>query len=158
MEVSYCQGMSDIASPILAVMDNEAHAFICFCGIMKRLEGNFPRPDGQLMSVKFQHLKLLLQYSDPEFYCYLCPAGADDLFFCYRWLLLELKREFALRRCPEDAGAPCLLTPRNGSELFGPPLETDQTRVTSESGVERGPLSQVKKKGSKRESSGDDTC
>ncbi|KAK5862986.1 hypothetical protein PBY51_000049 [Eleginops maclovinus] len=62
--------MSDIASPILAVMDNEAHAFICFCGIMKRLEGNF-RPDGQLMSVKFQHLKLLLQYSDPEFYSYL---------------------------------------------------------------------------------------
>ncbi|XP_012681451.1 TBC1 domain family member 25 isoform X2 [Clupea harengus] len=93
-QVSYCQGMSDIASPILAVMDNEAHAFICFCGIMKRLEGNF-RPDGQLMSVKFQHLKLLLQYSDPEFYAYLVSMGADDLFFCYRWLLLELKREFA---------------------------------------------------------------
>lgn len=72
--------MSDIASPILAVMDNEAHAFICFCGIMKRLEGNF-RPDGQLMSIKFQHLKLLLQYSDPEFYAYLVSKGADDLFF-----------------------------------------------------------------------------
>lgn len=86
--------MSDIASPILAVMDNEAHAFICFCGIMKRLEGNF-RPDGQLMSVKFQHLKMLLQYFDPEFYTYLVSKGADDLFFCYRWLLLELKREFA---------------------------------------------------------------
>lgn len=86
--------MSDIASPILAVMDNEAHAFICFCGIMKRLGGNF-RPDGQLMSLKFQHLKLLLQYSDPEFYSYLVSRGADDLFFCYRWLLLELKREFA---------------------------------------------------------------
>lgn len=25
--------------------------------------------------------------------------GADDLLFCYRWLLLELKREFAF----EDA-------------------------------------------------------
>uniref|UniRef100_A0A3Q2Q671 TBC1 domain family, member 25 n=1 Tax=Fundulus heteroclitus TaxID=8078 RepID=A0A3Q2Q671_FUNHE len=93
-QISYCQGMSDIASPILAVMDNEAHSFICFCGIMKRLEGNF-QPDGQLMSIKFQHLKLLLQYSDPEFYTYLVSRGADDLFFCYRWLLLELKREFA---------------------------------------------------------------
>lgn len=122
--------MSDIASPILAVMDNEAHAFICFCGIMKRLEGNF-RPDGQLMSIKFQHLKLLLQYSDPEFYSYLVSRGADDLFFCYRWLLLELKREFAF----EDALRMLEVTwsslppdpPETEVELLGPPLETDET-------------------------------
>ncbi|KAL1021323.1 hypothetical protein UPYG_G00011780 [Umbra pygmaea] len=134
-QVSYCQGMSDIASPILAVMDNEAHAFICFCGIMKRLEGNF-RPDGQLMSVKFQHLKLLLQYSDPEFYSYLVSRGADDLFFCYRWLLLELKREFAF----EDALRMLEVTwsslppdpPETEVELLGPPLESDQTIGTSE--------------------------
>ncbi|XP_030640317.1 TBC1 domain family member 25 [Chanos chanos] len=129
-QVSYCQGMSDIASPILAVMDNEAHAFICFCGIMKRLEGNF-RPDGQLMSIKFQHLKLLLQYSDPEFYAYLVSRGADDLFFCYRWLLLELKREFAF----DDALRMLEVTwsslppdpPETEVELLGPPLETEQT-------------------------------
>lgn len=122
--------MSDIASPILAVMDNEAHAFICFCGIMKRLEGNF-RPDGQLMSIKFQHLKLLLQYSDPEFYSYLVSRGADDLFFCYRWLLLELKREFAF----DDALRMLEVTwsslppdpPETEVELLGPPLETDET-------------------------------
>lgn len=129
-QISYCQGMSDIASPILAVMDNEAHAFICFCGIMKRLEGNF-RPDGQLMSIKFQHLKLLLQYSDPEFYSYLVSRGADDLFFCYRWLLLELKREFAF----EDALRMLEVTwsslppdpPETEVELLGAPLETDDT-------------------------------
>lgn len=124
-QISYCQGMSDIASPILAVMDNEAHAFICFCGIMKRLEGNF-RPDGQLMSVKFQHLKLLLQYSDPDFYTYLVSRGADDLFFCYRWLLLDLKREFAF----DDALRMLEVTwsslppdpPETEVELLGPPL------------------------------------
>ncbi|KAM8863628.1 TBC1 domain family member 25 isoform 2-T2 [Spinachia spinachia] len=127
-QISYCQGMSDIASPILAVMDNEAHAFICFCGIMKRLEGNF-RPDGQLMSVKFQHLKLLLQYSDPDFYSYLVSRGADDLFFCYRWLLLELKREFAF----DDALRMLEVTwsslppdpPETEVELQGPPVEND---------------------------------
>ena len=121
--------MSDIASPILAVMDNEAHAFICFCGIMKRLEGNF-RPDGQLMSIKFQHLKLLLQYSDPEFYAYLVSRGADDLFFCYRWLLLELKREFAF----DDALRMLEVTwsslppdpPETEAELVGPPLEPEE--------------------------------
>ncbi|XP_041037377.1 TBC1 domain family member 25 [Carcharodon carcharias] len=96
--VSYCQGMSDIASPILAVMDHEGQAYICFCGIMKRLEANF-QMDGEVMAVKFRHLKLLLQRTDPEFYAYLLARGADELFFCYRWLLLELKREFAF----EDA-------------------------------------------------------
>lgn len=133
-QISYCQGMSDIASPILAVMDNEAHAFICFCGIMKRLEGNF-RPDGQLMSVKFQHLKLLLQYSDPEFYSYLVSRGADDLFFCYRWLLLELKREFAF----DDALRMLEVTwsslppdpPETEVELLGPPLEADETMFSN---------------------------
>lgn len=128
-QISYCQGMSDIASPILAVMDNEAHAFICFCGIMKRLEGNF-WPDGQLMSIKFQHLKLLLQYSDSEFYSYLVSRGADDLFFCYRWLLLELKREFAF----DDALRMLEVTwsslppdpPETDVELLGPPLESDE--------------------------------
>lgn len=110
-------------------MDNEAHAFICFCGIMKRLEGNF-RPDGQLMSVKFMHLKLLLQYSDPEFYSYLVSRGADDLFFCYRWLLLELKREFAF----DDALRMLEVTwsslppdpPETEVELIGPPQEADE--------------------------------
>ncbi|CAL8369231.1 unnamed protein product [Lota lota] len=133
-QISYCQGMSDIASPILAVMDNEAHAFICFCGIMKRLEGNF-RPDGQLMSVKFQHLKLLLQYSDPEFYAYLVSRGADDLFFCYRWLLLELKREFAF----DDALRMLEVTwsslppdpPETEAELVGPPLEPEEAGASS---------------------------
>ncbi|XP_072305422.1 TBC1 domain family member 25 [Eucyclogobius newberryi] len=137
-QISYCQGMSDIASPILAVMDNEAHAFICFCGIMKRLEGNF-RPDGQLMSVKFQHLKLLLQYSDPEFYSYLVSRGADDLFFCYRWLLLELKREFAF----DDALRMLEITwsslppdpPETEVELFGPLLETDNSLNVMPRGV-----------------------
>nr|XP_020653310.1 TBC1 domain family member 25 isoform X1 [Pogona vitticeps] len=125
-QISYCQGMSDIASPILAVMDNEAHAFICFCGIMKRLEGNF-QVDGEVMSVKFSHLKLLLRHSDPEFYSYLLSRGADDLFFCYRWLLLELKREFAF----EDALRMLEVTwssfppdpPEKEVELVGPPAK-----------------------------------
>ncbi|XP_075041670.1 TBC1 domain family member 25 isoform X2 [Mixophyes fleayi] len=130
-QVSYCQGMSDIASPILAVMDNEAHAFICFCGIMKRLEGNF-RMDGECMSVKFSHLKLLLRYSDPEFNSYLMSRGADDLFFCYRWLLLELKREFAFEDAlrmlevmwsslPPDP-------PEKEVELIGPPCAPGECR------------------------------
>ncbi|WAR25371.1 TBC25-like protein [Mya arenaria] len=92
-EVSYCQGMSDIASPILVVQKEEAQAYLCFCGLMKRLRSNFLY-DGEAITTKLQHLSLLVQFYDPVFHSYMKEHGADDLFFCYRWLLLELKREF----------------------------------------------------------------
>uniref|UniRef100_A0A1B0EZQ1 Uncharacterized protein n=1 Tax=Phlebotomus papatasi TaxID=29031 RepID=A0A1B0EZQ1_PHLPP len=93
--VSYCQGMSDIASPLLVTMGgDEAQAYICFCAVMRRLCGNFML-DGVAMTQKFTHLTISLQHYDPEFYEYLKAQQADDLLFCYRWLLLEMKREFA---------------------------------------------------------------
>ncbi|XP_011178718.2 uncharacterized protein LOC105209810 [Zeugodacus cucurbitae] len=91
--VSYCQGMSDIASPLLVTMNDEAQAYICFCAIMSRLKGNFML-DGIAMTQKFAHLTEALSFYDPEFWEYLKSQQADDLLYCYRWLLLELKREF----------------------------------------------------------------
>ncbi|XP_063236514.1 TBC1 domain family member 25 isoform X2 [Bacillus rossius redtenbacheri] len=96
--VSYCQGMSDLASPLLVTMGDEAHAYICFCALMRRLRPNFLL-DGITMTLKFQHLAEAIMFYDPEFYAYLKSHQADDLLFCYRWLLLEMKREFAF----EDA-------------------------------------------------------
>lgn len=96
--VSYCQGMSDMASPLLVTMCDEAQAYICFCGLMSRLKFNF-MIDGIAMTKKFSHLTEALQFYDIEFYNYLKQQQADDLLFCYRWLLLEMKREFAF----EDA-------------------------------------------------------
>ncbi|XP_033251932.1 uncharacterized protein LOC117191073 [Drosophila miranda] len=91
--VSYCQGMSDIASPLLVTMNDEAQAYICFCAIMSRVRGNFML-DGIAMTQKFAHITEALSFYDPEFWEYLKSQQADDLLFCYRWLLLELKREF----------------------------------------------------------------
>ncbi|XP_013182893.2 uncharacterized protein LOC106129013 [Amyelois transitella] len=92
--VSYCQGMSDLASPLLVTMGDEAHAYICLCALMARLYPNFLL-DGEAMTLKFSHLTESLQVYDPDFYTYLKSQQADDLLFCYRWLLLEMKREFA---------------------------------------------------------------
>lgn len=92
--VSYCQGMSDMASPLLVTMCDEAQAYICFCGLMSRMKFNF-MIDGIAMTKKFSHLSEALQFYDIEFYNYLKYHQADDLLFCYRWLLLEMKREFA---------------------------------------------------------------
>ncbi|XP_075165451.1 uncharacterized protein LOC142237879 [Haematobia irritans] len=91
--VSYCQGMSDIASPLLVTMNDEAQAYICFCAVMERVRGNFML-DGIAMTQKFAHLTEALSYYDSDFWEYLKAQQADDLLFCYRWLLLELKREF----------------------------------------------------------------
>ena len=92
--VSYCQGMSDLASPLLVTIGEEAHAYLCFVALMQRMRPNFLL-DGVAMTTKFQHLSEGLMYYDPEFYTYLKLHHADDLLFCYRWLLLEMKREFA---------------------------------------------------------------
>lgn len=93
-EVSYCQGMSDLASPLLVVMKEEAMTYLCFCALMRRMRENFSC-DGWTMTRKFHQLSELLQYYDPIFYEYLREAHSEDLLFAYRWLLLELKREFA---------------------------------------------------------------
>lgn len=92
-EISYCQGMSDLASPLLVVQKEEAQAYLCFCALMKRLRSNFLF-DGKAITTKLQHLTDLVNFYDPVFGNYLRTHGAEDLFFCYRWLLLEMKREF----------------------------------------------------------------
>ncbi|UYV77395.1 TBC1D25 [Cordylochernes scorpioides] len=92
-QLGYCQGMSDLAAPILATMQDEAVSYLCFCGLMRRLSSNFTS-GGKNMATMFQHLALLLRHYDPQLYYYLEAQGARDLLFCYRWLLLELKREF----------------------------------------------------------------
>lgn len=62
--------MSDLASPLLVTMGDEAHAYICFCALMSRLNTNFML-DGIAMTQKFTHLAEALQYYDQEFYNYL---------------------------------------------------------------------------------------
>lgn len=91
--VGYCQGMSDLLSPLLHVMKTESRAYLAFCGLMQRMRNNFRR-DGRSVRVKFRHLRRALRTHDPELHDHLSEAGALDLLFCYRWLLLDLKREF----------------------------------------------------------------
>lgn len=93
-DVGYCQGMSDLASPLLVVEKDESHAYICFCSLMRRLRNNFSE-DGILVTKKFEHLGLLLEHYDPVFAAYL-RQDSPDMFFSYRWILLEMKREFPL--------------------------------------------------------------
>ncbi|CAG5132877.1 unnamed protein product [Candidula unifasciata] len=138
-DVSYCQGMSDLASPLLVTQKNEGQAYICFCALMRRLHTNFTT-EGSAIMMKFHHLSELLNMYDPVLYEYLLQNSAGDMFFCYRWFLLEMKREFpfndalhvlevmwaTLPHCPPqheiklaDAGYSCqLLSTSPGSPTF----------------------------------------
>lgn len=92
-DVSYAQGMSDLAAPLLVILDNESVAYTCFCALLDRMKGHFLL-DGKAMTQKFDHLSQLVHRVEPELFKYLMSIEADDMFFCYRWLLLDLKREF----------------------------------------------------------------
>ena len=81
--------MSDLLSPILMTMMDEAHAYVCFCALMQRLKKNF-MADGVAMTKMFQHLSEGLTYYDPEFFAYLKMNQADDLLFCYRYTSTSL--------------------------------------------------------------------
>ncbi|CAB3359593.1 Hypothetical predicted protein [Cloeon dipterum] len=93
-DLGYVQGMSDLLSPILMLMDNEPDAFWCFVGFMDRTMGNFMM---EQTSMKEQLLQLacLLQILDPELANYLNAHESGNLFFCFRWLLVLFKREFS---------------------------------------------------------------
>ena len=89
----YCQGMSDLLSPLLYVLKDEALAYICFCSLMARCSQNFQITSDSI-TAKIRLLAALIQRFDPQLWSCLSEAGADQLLFVYRWLLLECKREF----------------------------------------------------------------
>lgn len=105
-DLGYCQGMSDLASPIVYVMmrdmkskdkarwaEVEAEAFWCFASLMDWLEGNF-HTDQRGMHAQLVSLRKLLQLLDPQLYAFLEKKDCLNFFFCFRWLLIHFKREF----------------------------------------------------------------
>lgn len=94
LDVGYVQGMCDLAAPFLVIFDDEVMAFSCFSQLMKRMVANFPH--GNAMDQHFESLKYLMQVLDPKLFHVLQSNGDyTHFYFCYRWLLLDFKRELA---------------------------------------------------------------
>jgi hypothetical protein len=68
--VGYVQGMNDLLSPTLIVMDNEVDAFWCFVGLMSRMEQNF-HMDQSHIKRQLGNLYTLVQFIDAELANYL---------------------------------------------------------------------------------------
>lgn len=92
--LGYVQGMSDLLSPIYVVHDaDESESFWAFCGWMKVMEVNFLR-DQSGMKHKLTTLQQLINVMDPQLYRKLERTNSTSLFMCFRWLLIDFKREF----------------------------------------------------------------
>uniref|UniRef100_A0A8D3D8E1 TBC1 domain family member 15 n=1 Tax=Scophthalmus maximus TaxID=52904 RepID=A0A8D3D8E1_SCOMX len=95
-DLGYVQGMSDLLSPILYVMENEVDAFWCFVSFMDQMHQNF---EEQMQGMKTQLIQLgaLLRLLDLSFWNYLESQDSGYLYFCFRWLLIRFKRELSFQ-------------------------------------------------------------
>ncbi|XP_050573963.1 TBC1 domain family member 15-like isoform X3 [Bombus affinis] len=92
-DLGYVQGMSDLLSPILCLMESEVDAFWCFVGFMNKVSTNF-EIDQAGMKAQLCQLYTLLSTTDPQLAHYLNKHDSGNMFFCFRWLLVLFKREF----------------------------------------------------------------
>nr|XP_009916250.1 PREDICTED: small G protein signaling modulator 1 [Haliaeetus albicilla] len=92
IEIGYVQGMCDLLAPLLVILDDEALAFSCFTELMKRMNQNFPH--GGAMDTHFANMRSLIQILDSELFELMHQNGDyTHFYFCYRWFLLDFKRE-----------------------------------------------------------------
>ncbi|XP_044104085.1 small G protein signaling modulator 2 isoform X2 [Neovison vison] len=92
LDVGYVQGMCDLLAPLLVVLDNDQLAYSCFSHHMKRMSQNFP--NGGAMDTHFANMRSLIQILDSELFELMHQNGDyTHFYFCYRWFLLDFKRE-----------------------------------------------------------------
>ncbi|KAK4257419.1 hypothetical protein QN277_007012 [Acacia crassicarpa] len=91
-DLGYCQGMNDLLSPIYFVMGDESEAFWCFVSLMERLGPNFNRDQNGMHSQLFA-LSKLVELLDSPLHKYFEQHDCLNYFFCFRWVLIQFKRE-----------------------------------------------------------------
>ncbi|XP_029958667.1 TBC1 domain family member 15 [Salarias fasciatus] len=90
-EVSYAQGMNDLCSRFLEVLDCEVDTFWSFSCYMEKFSRDF-MVDGLHRKIELE--AALLKELDPPLYSHLASDSLESFTFCHRWLLLGFQREF----------------------------------------------------------------
>jgi len=93
-DLGYVQGMSDLLSPILQLVEDEVESFWCFVGLMEKEEEIFEATQ-HLMKQQLSNLAQLVKYLYPHFATYLEQQHSDNLYFCFRWVIISFKRDFS---------------------------------------------------------------
>lgn len=91
-EIGYCQGMSDLLSPILSVIEDDDEAFWCFVGFMRKARHNF-RLDEVGIQRQLNIVSKIIKGKDSHLYRHLEKLEAEDCFFVYRMVVVLFRRE-----------------------------------------------------------------
>ncbi|KAJ3691495.1 hypothetical protein LUZ61_020659 [Rhynchospora tenuis] len=95
-DIGYCQGMSDLCSPISILIENEADAFWCFERLMRRLRGNF-KSTATSIGVRSQLMTLsnIIKTVDPKLHEHIENLDGGEYLFAFRMLMVLFRREFS---------------------------------------------------------------
>lgn len=96
-EIGYCQGMSDLLSPILAIIEDDHEAFWCFVGFMRKARHNF-RLDEMGIRRQLKLVSKIIQSKDSHLYRHLEKLQAEDCSFVYRMVLVLFRRELSFEQ------------------------------------------------------------
>ncbi|OVA14761.1 Rab-GTPase-TBC domain [Macleaya cordata] len=96
-EIGYCQGMSDLLSPIVAIIEEDFVAFWCFVGFMKKARHNF-RLDEVGIRRQLNIVSKIIKFKDSHFYRHLEKLQAEDCFFVYRMVVVLFRRELTFEQ------------------------------------------------------------
>lgn len=95
-DVGYGQGMSDLCSPMIILLNDEADAFWCFERLMRRLRGNFRCTDNSVgVEAQLSTLATITQVVDPKLHQHIEHLGGGDYLFAFRMIMVLFRREFS---------------------------------------------------------------
>ncbi|XP_073005612.1 rab GTPase-activating protein 22-like [Typha latifolia] len=95
-DVGYCQGMSDLCSPMIVLLEDEADAFWCFERLMRRLRGNFRCTERSVgVENQLQSLASITQLLEPKLHEHLETLGGGDYLFAFRMFMVLFRRELS---------------------------------------------------------------
>jgi hypothetical protein len=96
-EIGYCQGMSDLLAPLLAVLEEDDEAFWCFAGFMRKARHNF-RLDEVGIRRQLNMVSKIIKNKDFRLYRHLEMLEAADCFFVYRMVVVMFRRELTFEQ------------------------------------------------------------
>lgn len=95
-DIGYMQGMSDIGSPMVILLENEADAFWCFERAMRRLRGNFRCSTSSIgVQAQLNTLSQIIKVIDPKLHHHLEVLDGGEYFFAFRMLMVLFRREMS---------------------------------------------------------------
>ncbi|KAF3639463.1 hypothetical protein T459_08787 [Capsicum annuum] len=95
-DIGYVQGMSDICSPMIILLENEADAYWCFERAMRRLRDNFKcSADSVGVQSQLGTLAQIVKTVDPKLHQHLEELDGGEYLFAFRMLMVLFRREFS---------------------------------------------------------------